>query len=168
MVKGPHRPHMDGGSNRRQVLWGGGEDVIQSGSACAVCGIMRRRLCVGVQDAKVSHSPACIHLEMLASVRGTALVLQVSSIDAMALASVPKSKDLPAERLSSRMGRTASVTSDSVVRKCVLLACMGLVPPWGQYAAARLKRTWLSPRGRVPTAATTLPWACERKSVMSV
>ena len=85
----------------------------------------------------MSHSPACIHLEMLVLGRVSAKVPQVSRIDAMASASVPRRRDLPAERLSSEMDNTASVTSDSSVQKCLLFACMGLVPPGGQYAAAR-------------------------------
>ena len=71
---------------------------------------------------KVSHSPAYIRLEMPALDRGSAFVLHVSRIDEMALASVPKRRVLPAERLSSRMDKTASATSDSSALKCVLLA----------------------------------------------
>ena len=116
----------------------------------------------------MSHRPVCFHLVMHESVRGAACVLHVSRIEAMALASVPKSKGLPADRQSSNMERTASATSHSMVRKRVLLAWMGFVPPCGQYAAARVTRTWVSPLGGAPWAETTLPWACERKSVMSV
>ena len=70
----------------------------------------------GCKILNVSHSPACIHLEMLASVRGAAFVLHVSRMEAMAFASVPKSRGVPAARLSSKMERTASDTSLSISR----------------------------------------------------
>ena len=76
----------------------------------------------GCKILNVSHSPACIHLEMLASVRGAALVLHVLRIETMAFASVPQSRDVLAARLPSRMERTASDTSLSISRKRVLLA----------------------------------------------